>query len=560
MTVLTALAVQNAEVLRALSAGGFGNVGGLARLIGRDADNLRKSLKALEREGLIDIDGAPGHAIPVLIDLGHRTLAALDRAEAPAAPAGFRTFVHAELAPDRLNPRKTFDLDDEAALASAILDAGRIQQNLTVRPPAEPGAPFRIVSGERRWRAVGRLIEQGDVGADYPLPCAVRDLDDAQALTEAVMENLARRDLPPLEEAQAFRRLMELHEMGTADIARRVGRTQRHVQVRLQVLAELPPEDLADLEGGLITWEQARERVRTPKAAAPEPQAEVVEPIEQLTERAPAPAALKPDLRPTEYLRLVEVRAKYSATGSGFFAGSVDATQQIYLDRDWGNLIKAGLAMTSMGDGHIGASVTPRGCRLLAEAHLAPEIHADAHFAALAAMGWPSERIRETEQSGRYATDWLNTPTPAAAGGDDIPAAVPSPAPAPRPASPSAPERPSAGLTPPAEGMPEGEDDEDARQAAEAAEILAKVRAGIATGLFGNNGQLHFRDLADAAGIAGPFRANTVEAGCVSGAEGHDAAVCDHDRELPDALATARAELIAFALNAACGHSHKTWS
>lgn len=133
-----------------------------------------------------------------------------------------------------------------------------------------------------------------------------------------------------------------------------------------------------------------------------------------------------------------------------------------------------------------------------------------------------------------FVTPWLRRVT------------TPIPAPRPSPPPPLADE----------DRQWDGAEEED-DPAAEAAEILAKVQAGISTGLFGPQGSLEFRDLLETAGLAGPFETTDIHPGVVFTADDNDAATVDVNGELADDLARARAELVAFCLNAFCGFSTK---
>ena len=97
------------------------------------------------------------------------------------------------------NPRKRFAEEDLETLASSLRSRGLLQP-LVVRPRAEGG--FEIVAGERRWRASQRA-------GLHELPVLVRELDDKATLEIALIENIQRADLNPLEEARAYRQLME---------------------------------------------------------------------------------------------------------------------------------------------------------------------------------------------------------------------------------------------------------------------------------------------------------------------------------------------------------------
>ncbi|WP_374578327.1 ParB/RepB/Spo0J family partition protein [Phenylobacterium sp.] len=266
--ILTPLALANAEVLRALRDQDFNTVADLARLVDRDADNLRKSLKALEKAGLLQLDGGPKHPRPVLIDLGHQALDALDRAEASPPPAS--TIFAWQIQADPHNPRKDFD-SEEAKAALAELSASIVRdgliENLVLRPVADMTVPhpltdqpcpaYMLIAGERRFRAILEAMTDGHLPEDWPIPHTVREVDEVTARRLALVENLQRRDLKPLEEARALQQLVELDGRSTADIAQDIGFTQRWAQQRLQLL-QLSPAMQALLDDGRLKIEGAR--------------------------------------------------------------------------------------------------------------------------------------------------------------------------------------------------------------------------------------------------------------------------------------------------------------
>lgn len=271
MTKLTPFALQNMDVLHALADGGWTTTTQLAEAVGRDSSNLAKTLKALHEAGLIGEGGSKGALTPA----GLEVIAAFRRAEGhadPAAGAAMGADGHAQLLwiqiePDPLNPRKHFDDTAIDELADSIA-RDSLLENLVVRPGMVPdeariiraGQPLpmhRLVAGERRWRAIGRLIVRGAWPKDRPITCKIVDLDDAGHRRVALVENLQRKDLRPIDEAQALRELMTVTGQGTAEIAREIGFTQRFVQQRLQLL-ELPEKLQEQVNAGDLPIEKAR--------------------------------------------------------------------------------------------------------------------------------------------------------------------------------------------------------------------------------------------------------------------------------------------------------------
>ena len=139
-------------------------------------------------------------------------------------------------------PRRTFDEAALEGLAGSLRERGVLQPVL-VRPVA--GGTYELVAGERRWRAAQLA------GLDT-VPALVRARDDAQALEVALIENMAREDLNPVEEARACAALVEELGLTREDVGRRVGRSRVAVSNLLRLL-DLPDETLALLERGELT-------------------------------------------------------------------------------------------------------------------------------------------------------------------------------------------------------------------------------------------------------------------------------------------------------------------
>lgn len=163
------------------------------------------------------------------------------------------------LQPSPLQPRRNFDPDELDALARSIRDRGLLQP-LLVRP-APAGAPgYEIVAGERRWRAAQRA-------GLHELPVVVRELGDREVLELALVENLQRADLGPLEEASAYRRLIEEFGHDQEEIAAIVGKSRSHVANTLRLLA-LPEPVAALVEAGRLTAGHARALLGAPDPVA----------------------------------------------------------------------------------------------------------------------------------------------------------------------------------------------------------------------------------------------------------------------------------------------------
>jgi ParB family chromosome partitioning protein len=146
------------------------------------------------------------------------------------------------ISPNPRQPRREFDEEALLALAGSLGDRG-ILQPVLVRPST--GGTYELIAGERRWRAA-RL-------AGLPtIPALVRSHDDAESLELALIENMAREDLNPVEEARACALLVEERGLTREDIGRRVGRSRVAVSNLLRLL-DLPDEALEMLARGDLT-------------------------------------------------------------------------------------------------------------------------------------------------------------------------------------------------------------------------------------------------------------------------------------------------------------------
>jgi ParB family transcriptional regulator, chromosome partitioning protein len=146
------------------------------------------------------------------------------------------------VAPNPDQPRKRFDEDALQALAESVQERGVLQPVL-VRP--RPGGTYELVAGERRWRAA-------QLAGLQTLPALVQQRDDAQSLEAALIENMAREDLNPIEAARAVAALVEELGLTREEVGRRVGRSRVAVSNLLRLL-DLPDEALALVEDGSLT-------------------------------------------------------------------------------------------------------------------------------------------------------------------------------------------------------------------------------------------------------------------------------------------------------------------
>jgi len=165
---------------------------------------------------------------------------------------GVRLIPFWRLRPSKLNPRQSFDAEGLAALAESIATHG-VLQNLVATEELE------LIAGERRLRAVEQLVQAKRLPAGYEVPVKLLDGQSVQhRRVLALLENLQRADLPPLDEGEAFKALRDEAGWGTAEIAQAIGKSQRFVQQRLALAEQLRPEARELLSAGRMTIEQAR--------------------------------------------------------------------------------------------------------------------------------------------------------------------------------------------------------------------------------------------------------------------------------------------------------------
>ena len=146
------------------------------------------------------------------------------------------------IVPNPKQPRRSFDDTALQALAGSLRERGVLQPVL-VRPV--PGGTYELVAGERRWRAA-------QIAGLLTIPALVRERDDAEALEAALIENMAREDLNPVEEARACAALVEELGLTRETVGLRVGRSRVAVSNLLRLL-DLPDEVLALLERGELS-------------------------------------------------------------------------------------------------------------------------------------------------------------------------------------------------------------------------------------------------------------------------------------------------------------------
>lgn len=167
-----------------------------------------------------------------------------------------------DIHPNRKQPRSVFDEDDMAELVHSVREIG-VLQPIVVRTSTEKGGePYELVMGERRWRAV-------QAAGLATIPAIVRDTTDDDLLRDALLENLHRSQLNPLEEAAAYQQLLE--DFGTTheQLADRIGRSRPQVSNTLRLL-KLPPLVQRRVAANVISAGHARALLSLPDAAAME--------------------------------------------------------------------------------------------------------------------------------------------------------------------------------------------------------------------------------------------------------------------------------------------------
>jgi ParB family transcriptional regulator, chromosome partitioning protein len=167
----------------------------------------------------------------------------------PERPRGQRRISIEFLHPNPRNPRRHFAAAELDELAASIKERGVIQP-IAVRPAPGASGAFEIIAGERRWRAAQRA-------GIHDVPVVVLDVSDAEALELAIIENVQREDLNPLEEATGYQALGDEFKHSQDEIARIVGKSRSHVTNMLRLL-KLPEAVQACIRSGELSAGHAR--------------------------------------------------------------------------------------------------------------------------------------------------------------------------------------------------------------------------------------------------------------------------------------------------------------
>ena len=206
-------------------------------------------------EALLSIKQQPAADAPVGGGAGAGTASVADEDR-----GDFRRITIAQIRPNPYQPRKEFNAEELADLESSLSATGLLQP-ITVRP-ATSGKGFELIAGERRLRAATNL-------GWTEIPAIVRDIDDKTLLTLALVENLQRSDLNPIEEAAGYDRLIKEFGYGPGDLAQMLGRSRSHVANTLRLL-NLAPSIQTMVTDGRISAGHARAllSVRDPEGVA----------------------------------------------------------------------------------------------------------------------------------------------------------------------------------------------------------------------------------------------------------------------------------------------------
>jgi len=172
-------------------------------------------------------------------------------------PRGQRRAATSSLRPNARNPRRIFSDDELDELAASLRERGMIQP-IVARPVRGAHDAYEIIAGERRWRAAQRA-------GLHEVPVVIIEATDDESLQLAIIENVQRADLNPLEEAEGYRALMEDYSHTQDDIAKMVGKSRSHVANTLRLL-KLPPSIRGYILKGKLDAGHARMLVGQPNA------------------------------------------------------------------------------------------------------------------------------------------------------------------------------------------------------------------------------------------------------------------------------------------------------
>ena len=181
-----------------------------------------------------------------------------ETAEAQTAPAAERTLPVERLVPNPDQPRRDFVKSDLEDLAASIREKGVIQP-LIVRENKKKSNTYEIVAGERRWRAA-------QMAQVHELPVIIRDFNDVEVLEIAIIENVQRADLNPIEEAMGYRQLLDGFGHTQEQLSQALGKSRSHI-ANLMRLLQLPDDVLALVRAGDLSAGHARALITSDNAS-----------------------------------------------------------------------------------------------------------------------------------------------------------------------------------------------------------------------------------------------------------------------------------------------------
>jgi len=204
--------------------------------------NARGALASIDRAGIVPVAVLPApEQVPAAED-GPELL--------PVPGARFAELPVESIRPNARQPRTAFDEDAMAELVESIREIG-VLQPIVVRPvPGDDGTTYELIMGERRWRA----SQQAGLAT---VPSIIRETDDADLLRDALLENLHRSQLNPLEEAAAYRQLLDDFGCTHDELAARISRSRPQISNTLRLL-RLPPLVQRRLAAGVLSAGHAR--------------------------------------------------------------------------------------------------------------------------------------------------------------------------------------------------------------------------------------------------------------------------------------------------------------
>lgn len=247
--------------------------------------------------------------------------------EGTEAPRGTRGVPIELLHPGRYQPRRNFDAEEQQSLVESIKAQGILQPLLVRKHPSIDGH-FEIVAGERRWRAA-------QAAQLHEVPILLREISDRQALEIALVENVQRQDLNPVEEAEGYRRLMDEFSYTQEDLSLRVGKSRSHMANLLRLL-NLPEPVRELVREGKITSGHARSLIG----------------LENAVELAQKIASSGMSVRQVERLAQTRARRKEKLDKPASLAGPRDADTAV-LERELTQLLGLKVQIVFNGQGGI---------------------------------------------------------------------------------------------------------------------------------------------------------------------------------------------------------------